>query len=52
MTALLAGVIVFHLMVNKQRYSMELYFGLGITLVVVWVVWQQYKDDYDDFFKF
>ena len=52
MTALLAGVIIFHLMVNKQEYSMELYIGLGITLIAVWGIWQQYKDDYNDFFKF
>ena len=31
---------------------MELYIGLGITLIAVWGIWQQYKDDYNDFFKF
>ena len=31
---------------------MELYIGLGITLVVLYIVWQDVKDDYEDFFKF
>ena len=31
---------------------MELYLGLGITLLVLYLAWTFYKDDYSDFFKF
>ena len=31
---------------------MELYIGLGITLVVLYIVWKDVNDDYEDFFKF
>ncbi len=31
---------------------MELYIGLGVTLAVLYVIWQDVKDDYEDFFKF
>ena len=30
----------------------ELYIGLGTTAVVLYVAYQMYKDDYEDFFKF
>ncbi len=30
----------------------ELYLGLGITLLILYVAWNQYKDDYEDFFKY
>ncbi len=30
----------------------ELYIGLGITFVVLYVVGKIYADDYKDFFKF
>lgn len=30
----------------------ELWIGLGVTLVILYVMWGQYKDDYNDFFKF
>ena len=28
------------------------YFGLGTTALVLYVMYQMYKDDYEDFFKF
>ncbi len=30
----------------------ELYLGLGITLLILYVVWNEYKDDFEDFFKY
>ncbi len=30
----------------------ELYIGLGTTAVILYVIYQMYKDDYEDFFKF
>ncbi len=30
----------------------ELYLGLGITLLVLYVAWNEYRDDFEDFFKF
>jgi len=30
----------------------ELYIGLGTTAVILWVMYQMYKDDFNDFFKF
>ena len=29
-----------------------LYIGLGTTAVILYVMYQMYKDDYEDFFKF
>jgi len=29
-----------------------LYFGLGITVLVLWFTFRLYKEDYKDFFKF
>ena len=30
----------------------ELYIGFGTTAVILYVIYQMYKDDYEDFFKF
>ncbi len=30
----------------------ELYLGLGITLLILYFVWNEYKDDFEDFFKY
>ena len=30
----------------------ELYIGLGTTAVILCVMYQMYKDDFNDFFKF
>ena len=30
----------------------ELWIGIGVTIVILYVMWVQYKDDYNDFFKF
>ena len=30
----------------------ELYLGLGITMVILYIAWNEYKDDFDDFFKY
>ena len=31
---------------------MELYLGLFVTALVLYITWLFYKDDYNDFFKF
>jgi len=31
---------------------MELYLGLFVTAIVLYITWLFYKDDYNDFFKF
>ena len=30
----------------------ELYLGLGITMVILYIAWNEYKDDFEDFFNY